>query len=511
MEDDSASDLYVFRFNPHGLDNCEDLEQYEPGGFHPVHIDDHYDDSRYRVIHKLGAGGFSTVWLAQDLPGQRWVGLKFIVAAESEGYIARSSAVISDSVLASSELLVKPEREFWVDGPNGRHLCFVLPFVGPNLATLSSGIYFRISSRFSANLSMQAAQAMALLHSRDRCHGGMYGTLSDIAATCKICSKALINSIDFTANNIALALSEEITSYEIDDIYRAFGHPRTGPLGLCNEDDPGPGPHAPQYFAEPLDFFASSKNILTKQIRILDFDQCFKCDDPPKRTGIPAKYMAPEVIAGGRPGKASDIWSLGCTIFRLRAGRDIFFDYDTFSPADALQQIQRFLGDLPDNLAQARFDTEGYPTEDDSGTPLIYFREKANLRDEIGKIWDEPPSLSMRSDGGIDTTVYPQPSTPDESLFSEETERVTPYPLAYRSMFWKPTAVRVDGVHYIFYEDETSPFWGVFPLITHDEAELLGDLLSRIFVYDPSRRPNIQEVLEHSWFKKYGVLSEEDI
>lgn len=328
---------------------------------------------------------------------------------------------------------------------------------------------------------------------------------------CKICSKALSNSIDFTANNISLALSEDIISYGIDDIYRAFGHPGTAPLGLCNEDDPGPGPHAPRYYVECLDFFASSSNILTKQIRILDFDQCFECDKPPKRTGIPAKYMAPEVIAGVAPSKASDIWSLGCTIFRLRAGRDIFFDYDTFSPADALQQIHRSLGDLPGNLAQARFDTDGYPTEDGNGTPLMYFREKSNLRDEIGKIWDEPPSFSMRSDGEIDTTVYPQPSPPGDSLFSEEAERVTPYPSAYRSMLWKPTTVRVDGQHYIFYEDETSPFWGAFPLITNDEAEVLGDLLSRIFVYDPSRRPNIEEVLDHSWFKHYGMLLEEDI
>lgn len=486
MEDDSASDLYVFRFNPHGLENCEDLERYEPEGFHPVHIDDHYDDNRYQVVHKLGAGGFSTVWLARDLQDQRWVGLKFIVAAESGNYVARSSAIATDSVLASSELLVNHEREFWIDGPNGRHLCLVLPFVGPNLATLSSGIHFRVSSRFSANLSMQAAQAMALLHSREVCHG------------------------DFTANNISLALSEDITSYGIDDIYEAFGHPRKSRLGLCNEDDPAPGPEAPQYYVESLDFFASSTNVLTKQIRILDFDQCFEADNPPKRTGIPAKYMAPEVIAGGKPSKASDLWALGCTIFRLRAGRDIFFDYDTFYPAEALQQIHRFLGDLPENIAQARYDAAGYPTDDKSGTPLVHFRGKASLIDDIKKIWDEPPSLSMRSNGEMDTTVYP-PWNTEGSLFSEEAERVTPYPSAYRSMFWKPTAVRVDGDHYIFYEDETSPFWGAFPLITDNEAELLMNLLSRIFVYDPSKRPNIQEVLEHAWFKQYGVLSEESI
>ncbi|KAL1877442.1 hypothetical protein Daus18300_002428 [Diaporthe australafricana] len=487
MEDDSASDLQVFRFNPHCLDNTEDLERYEHGGFHPVHLDDYYDDNRYRVVHKLGAGGFSTVWLAQDLLGQRWVGLKFIVATDSENCNARSSVIIADPILASSELLVSPEREFWVDGPNGRHLCFVLPFVGPNLATLSSGIYSRISSRLSENLSMQAAQAMALLHSRDRCHG------------------------DFTANNTSLAILENIASHSIEDIYRAFGHPKSGALGLADPDDPGPGLHAPQYLVQPLDFFASSENILTKEIRILDFDQSFRCDSPPKRTGTPAKYMAPEVIAGGPPSKASDVWSLGCTIFRLRAGRDIFFDYDTFSPADALQQIHRFLGDLPDSLGRALFDAEGYPTEDESGTPLIHFREKSDLRAEIKKIWDEPPSLSMRSNGEIDTTVYTHPYNPENSLFSEEVEKTTPYPPACRSICWKPTAVSVDGDHYIFYEDATSPFWGAFPLITDDEAELLGDLLSRIFVYDPSRRPNIQEALEHPWFKQYGVLSKENI
>jgi hypothetical protein len=45
---------------------AEDLEKYQPGGFHSVHLEDIYDNNRYRVVHKLGAGGFSTVWLARD-------------------------------------------------------------------------------------------------------------------------------------------------------------------------------------------------------------------------------------------------------------------------------------------------------------------------------------------------------------------------------------------------------------------------------------------------------------
>jgi len=44
----------------------EDLEDYRPGGYHPVSIGDEFNSSRYVVVRKLGWGHFSTVWLARD-------------------------------------------------------------------------------------------------------------------------------------------------------------------------------------------------------------------------------------------------------------------------------------------------------------------------------------------------------------------------------------------------------------------------------------------------------------
>lgn len=49
------------------LYNQEKLESYRPGGYHPVTLGDTFKDDRYEVVHKLGWGGFSTVWLARDL------------------------------------------------------------------------------------------------------------------------------------------------------------------------------------------------------------------------------------------------------------------------------------------------------------------------------------------------------------------------------------------------------------------------------------------------------------
>ena len=52
-----------FHFVGPGL---ESLDRYRPGGYHPVHIGDVYDE-KYRVLHKLGYGSHSTVWFARDL------------------------------------------------------------------------------------------------------------------------------------------------------------------------------------------------------------------------------------------------------------------------------------------------------------------------------------------------------------------------------------------------------------------------------------------------------------
>ena len=46
--------------------DVEGPDGYRPGGYHPVHLGDVYCQ-RYRVIHKLGFGVYSTVWLARDL------------------------------------------------------------------------------------------------------------------------------------------------------------------------------------------------------------------------------------------------------------------------------------------------------------------------------------------------------------------------------------------------------------------------------------------------------------
>lgn len=46
---------------------AEPLNRYRVGGYHPFLLGDLFKDGRYKVLHKLGWGGYSTVWTAKDL------------------------------------------------------------------------------------------------------------------------------------------------------------------------------------------------------------------------------------------------------------------------------------------------------------------------------------------------------------------------------------------------------------------------------------------------------------
>lgn len=53
-------------------DEAEPVERYRKGTYYPVSIGEVLAE-RYRIQHKLGWGGFSTVWMAYDMDLRRSV------------------------------------------------------------------------------------------------------------------------------------------------------------------------------------------------------------------------------------------------------------------------------------------------------------------------------------------------------------------------------------------------------------------------------------------------------
>ena len=161
------------RYQFSDLDDTENVELYRPGGLHPVRIGDVFANGRYKVLHKLGHGGSSTVWLARDQRPQSSVSAtlvasKILFADRS----CKSKDEIPDFVFpsklgafASAEhsparhnvLIIKDD--FMEEGPNGMHLRTVSHLAGLSVASMSrSGIKFAGSKRLRADLARKVAK-----------------------------------------------------------------------------------------------------------------------------------------------------------------------------------------------------------------------------------------------------------------------------------------------------------------------------------------------------------------
>lgn len=65
------------------IEFVENLDRYCPGGYHPLQIGDDIYDRRYRLVDKLGYGGYWSIWLARDLRLVRYVAVKAITTDTS--------------------------------------------------------------------------------------------------------------------------------------------------------------------------------------------------------------------------------------------------------------------------------------------------------------------------------------------------------------------------------------------------------------------------------------------
>ncbi|OJJ43884.1 hypothetical protein ASPZODRAFT_73663, partial [Penicilliopsis zonata CBS 506.65] len=144
--------------------SMEKIQDYKPGGHHPVHIKDCLggkgEEERYYVMNKLATGHSSNVWLCRDLDYEvpregelvdpttltaaphRYVALKILRGdafhtGQGEADMVRDpmTPLAPDDQLLSKYLCF-PFAAFLIEGPNGNHRCFVYPLLGPRVSSV---------------------------------------------------------------------------------------------------------------------------------------------------------------------------------------------------------------------------------------------------------------------------------------------------------------------------------------------------------------------------------------
>ncbi|OTA59110.1 kinase-like protein [Hypoxylon sp. EC38] len=324
--------------------DIEDVQKYVVGGYHPVNIGDWLgtEDKRYKIIHKLGSGGFSTVWWAQSS------------IDHNRGMKHPNVNILLDS--------------FHVKGPNGTHLCLVFPLLGPSLKRVRS----RLAKSSRHRVCAQIVSALTFLHEQEICYG------------------------DLTPSNILFELCD-IQTWTEAQIYDFFGVVRTAELWLHNGSY---SEHAPKEVVRPLEF-PILDNYLLGNICIIDFGQSYHANKPPVGLGIPLFYFPPELCFSYPPSKKSDVWALACIIFEVQTLRPLV--PMVFQSFEILVGTLRFtLGPLPEEWRALYSDV--YASEDlhGQGAPEIWFDEDSPLEWPLPSLIDEKAShLSLGEKEGL--------------------------------------------------------------------------------------------------------------
>ena len=211
--------------------DLEDVADYRLGGFHPVHIGD-IINGKFEVVHKLGSGGYGVVWLCLDktLLVNKWRAVKVMAADHSSK--GRDKLVLRHlRSKASVEMLLEnhiavPVEEFWVEGPNGKHLCFVMPFLGCNVGTCRWGLDWKEEEpgTLPKGICRQIVTALGFLHGHGVCHG------------------------DFLPSSILKQL-KDIDGLEKQQVYNLLGKPWRTKIDQSNL--PGSGT-CPKYCVVPI-------------------------------------------------------------------------------------------------------------------------------------------------------------------------------------------------------------------------------------------------------------------
>ncbi|KAH7151111.1 kinase-like domain-containing protein [Fusarium sp. MPI-SDFR-AT-0072] len=295
------------------LKRLEFPADYRSGGYHPVQINDKLHSNRYRIVHKVGHGSSSTVWLARDKKTSEYVAIK-VGRADSnknEGQTMSRLSAASKSKPFTPKLLDR----FTIEGPNGSHPCLVTApassLVDAKLASTSH--LFQLST--ACSLATQSIMAIAHVHSLGYAHG------------------------NFHLNKILLPLPS-LNSLSIKQLYAKYGEPLLEPVYHIEGSAVVLLPRGvPSHLVQPISLGVPSDEILLQDANVLisDFGDAFRPED--KTT---FKSNAPSTVR---------TWSLGCASFELFAHRTLFSYIIPYAGRITAQQVHlsgSFIGEWLD-------------------------------------------------------------------------------------------------------------------------------------------------------------------
>jgi serine/threonine-protein kinase SRPK3 len=317
---------HICNCNPEDNDS---KSAYIKGGYHPVKIGEIYNDC-YLIRSKLGAGHFSTVWLAKDIRKEEsdpneFVAIKISKSADGYTDAAKDEVKFLKKISSNDKMLTnKLLDEFDHIGPNGTHHCMVTNLLGSNLLGMIQKYHYRgLPYVLVQKIARQLLTTLAHLHEDHK-----------------------IIHTDLKPENILLSSNCRISNMpRRDKLHRDSKHRM-----LCYEED-------------------EKADLLTKtDAYICDFGSATDIDSPLTDDITTRQYRAPETLTGCKFNEKADIWSIGCILFELLTGDFLFNPKggENFSKdEDHLALIVELIGMYPSKITSGKYNRLLFNTKDE--------------------------------------------------------------------------------------------------------------------------------------------------
>ncbi|KAK0101452.1 hypothetical protein ONS95_006625 [Cadophora gregata] len=266
----------------------ENMSRYKPGGFHPICLGDTFKEGRYKIHHKLGWGGCSTVWLAWDTVMEMWVSVKVKSADSTNNREVGALKTLQGK--GSLHHVVKKFDDFIHRGPNGCHQCLVFELLGPSVDTISNDYREsgdQLDSETILKITTQMLEAISFIHEVGYTHGDISGS-----------------NLVFTCPRLARLPQE--------DLFEVLGTPDFEALARIDGQPLQAG--VPKQLVKKADW-VNWIDEDEEDIRLIDFGEAFVQGSTPDGLAQPADLRAPETIFADHFDHRLDLWRAGLTIY----------------------------------------------------------------------------------------------------------------------------------------------------------------------------------------------------